>query len=54
MEAHPHGQLGVGPVRNLEDDRAGQEVEGHVGDLRHVAIPCRNHRARWTESGRQY
>ena len=38
METHPDVELGVGFVGDLEHDGAGQEVQRHRGDLRHVVV----------------
>ena len=38
VETHPDVELGVGFVGDLEHDGAGQEVQRHRGDLRHVVI----------------
>ena len=35
---HPDVEPGVGPVRDLEDHGARQQVQRHRGDLRHVPV----------------
>ena len=42
MNCHPDVKFSAGPVRDLEDHRAGEEIQGEAGYLHHVLVAWSN------------
>ena len=40
MKSHPHIQFHVGPVGDLEDHKARQQIKRHAGNLGNMLVTC--------------